>query len=126
MKLTGGGIQGNKTVQSRSSVKVEPKPHAISPAGVAQQGMATQFRKEELRQGPGYKQGPSPNTGIPGTYNAATQGPGSMRAIYKSGSQSQYGPSAPGAVNQAPDPSATGTRGRDILSDFGPEASGKR
>jgi len=122
-KVTGGGIQGNKVVQSRSGVKVEPKPHAVSPAGVAQQGMATAFKKEELYQGKGYAGAAMPATGIPGRYNAKTSGPGSLKTVMPSGSQSHYGPNAANAVNRAPDPPATGNRGRDILSDFGPERS---
>ena len=121
---SGGGINSNKTVQSRSGGKVEPKAKAANVAGVAQQGMATAFKKEPLTQGKGYEPSPMAPTGAPGKYNAATQGPGSQRTIYRSGTQSQYGPNAPNAVNRAPDPPATAP-GRDILSDYGPEASGK-
>ena len=86
--LTGGGY-GSRNVSKVYEPKTEPKPHAQSPAGVAQQGMAVQFPKEELRQGPGYRGGPEQSTGIANAkYNAATSGPGSLRTTYPSGSQS--------------------------------------
>src|SRR5262249_9633848 len=34
-------------------------------------------------QGKGYSQGPMPATGVPGKYNAATQGPGSQRPMFQ-------------------------------------------
>ena len=84
---SGGGINSNKTVQSQSSYKVEPISKAGNVAGVAQQGMATAFRKEPLIQGKGYESGPMPATGVRGIYNSATSGPGSGRTVYPSGSQ---------------------------------------
>src|SRR5262245_48983663 len=107
MKRSGtgsGGGYGSKPVSNVYRPKVEPKPHAMSPAAVNQMGVSTQFKKEELRQGPGYRGGAMPATGIPGKYNAATSGPGSLRTVMPSGSQHQYGASAPSAVNRAPDP----------------------
>jgi hypothetical protein len=124
VKLTGGGISGNKVVQSRSGGKVEPVAHRANVAGVAQQGVSTQFEKEPLTQGRGYEPKAMPATGVPGKFNSAAQGPGSGRTVYGSGSQSQYGPVAPGQVNRAPDPPATAP-GRDILSDYGPERRGR-
>src|SRR5262249_13719482 len=124
VKLTGGGIQGNKVTQSRAGYKVEPVAKAASPAGVNQTGVRAQFRKEPIMSGPGYTPKPVPATGIPGSYNAATQGPASQRTVYASGSQSTYGPVNPGVRDRAPD--VPGAKpGRDILSDYGPEASGK-
>src|SRR5215831_5692771 len=120
VKITGGGIHSNKTVQSRSGVKVEPKTHAGNVAGVAQQGMAAAFKKEPLIQGRGYEPAAMPATGVPGRFNSATQGPGSGRTVYGSGSQSTYGKVDPGQVNRAPDVPAT-KPGRDILSDYGPD-----
>jgi hypothetical protein len=74
MKIkSGGGISSNKLVQS-TKWKQEPKAIKASPAGAAQQGMATQFRKEPLQGGKGYSQAPMPPTGVPGKYNAATRG----------------------------------------------------
>jgi hypothetical protein len=120
VKLTGGGISGNKVVQSRSGQKVEPKTHRANVAGVAQQGLAVAFKKELLTQGKGYEPKAMGPTGAPGQYNAATSGPGSQRTVYRSGSQCQYGPANPGQVNRSPDRPATAP-GRDILSDYGPE-----
>jgi hypothetical protein len=118
MKIkSGGGITSNKLVQDRK-YKQEPVTHKASPAGVAQQGMAVQFRKELLQQGPhsGYEQPKiTKPTGIANaTYNSAKSGPGSQRAIYKSGSQS-------------PCPPAHGMpAGRDTLSEFGGDVPGRR
>jgi hypothetical protein len=123
---SGGGITSNKCHTSRAGVKVEPKAQKANPAGVGQQGMATAFKKEPVIQGKGYEPKAMPATGVPGYFNSAKAGPGSGRTIMKSGSQSQYGKPPQGETNRAPDPSATGTRGREILGQFGPEASGKR
>jgi len=119
--LSGGGIQGNKVVQSRSGVKVEPITHKGNPAAVAQQGLAVQFRKEPITSGKGYEPERMPPTGVAGKYNAATSGPGSQRTTYAKGTQAQYGSPAGNAVNRAPDPPATRTAGPDILSGYGSE-----
>jgi len=116
---SGGGINSNKTVQSRSRVKVEPKIQAGNVAGVAQQGMATAFKKKPLIQGKGYETGPMPPTGIANaTKGPAGAAPGGMgRTIYKSGSQS-------------PTPRAREVpAGRNTLAEYGPDsvtARGKR
>jgi hypothetical protein len=117
---SGGGTNSRQVVQSKSGGKVEPVSHKGNAAGVAQQGLATAFRKEPIEQGRGYEPKAMPATGVKGTYNSAAQGPGSGRTVYGSGSQSTYGPVNPGQVNRAPDPPAT-KPGRDILSDYGPE-----
>ena len=110
--LSGGGIKSNKTVQSKSGYKVEPKPQAGNVAGVAQQGRATAFKKEPLIQGKGYETGPMPATGIANaTKGPAGAGPGGMgRTIYKSGSQS---PTPPAREMPA---------GRNTLAEFGPDS----
>jgi hypothetical protein len=121
MKIkSGGGITSNKYVTSKVGQKVEPVSHKASPAGVAQQGMAVQFRKEPLQAGRGYEPKAMGPTGVPGKFNVATSGPGSGRTIHPTGSQSQYGAVNPGQVNRSPDPPST-VPGRDILSDYGPE-----
>jgi hypothetical protein len=125
VKLTsGGGINSNKVVQSKKGQKDEPVTHKANVDAVAQQGMAVQFKKEPLTEGRGYEPKAMGPTGVPGKYNASTQGPGSGRTIHPTGSQSQYGPVAQGSVNRAPDVPAT-TPGRDILSDYGPERRGR-
>lgn len=117
VKLTGGGISSNKTVQSRSGYKVEPKARAINPASVSTLGISTQFKKPNLEMGKGYSTKPQGDTGLRGNYNSATSGPGSLRTTYKAGSQSVT-------------PSATGMPGgRDTLAEYGPEsvtAKGRR
>jgi hypothetical protein len=121
MKIeSGGGITSNKYVTS-SKYKSEPVAQKASPAGAAQQGMATQFRKEPLIQGHGYEPGKMAATGVgKATARPDTPGPGSGRTTYASGSQGSYGPAARGETNRAPDPPAT-KPGVDILSQFGPE-----
>ena len=111
MKIkSGGGISMNKTVQSRSGQKVEPVAKAANVAGVAQQGLAVQFKKEPLTQGPGYEPKRMGDTGIAkAEYNSNREGPGSGRTINRSGSQ---GVTAP--ATEMP-------KGHDILSDYGPE-----
>jgi hypothetical protein len=53
--LTGGGYGSRQHTDKKSGMKVEPKAHAANVAGVAQQGMATAFKKEPLVQGKGYE-----------------------------------------------------------------------
>jgi hypothetical protein len=115
VKLTGGGISGNKVVQSRSGGKVEPKARAVNPEAVVQQGMATAFPKREMFNGPGYTTKPQGDTGIAGaTKGPAGAGPGGYgRTIYKAGSQS--------STPQAREMPA----GRDTLSEFGPDVPGR-
>jgi hypothetical protein len=127
VKLTGGGIQGNKVKQSRSGYKVNPVANKASPAGAGQLGAAVQFRKEPLiQQGKGYN---PPGVGDTGITNAR-QGPagagpgGGGRTIYAHGSQAMHGKPAQGVVNKAPDVPASAPT-RDILSQFGPEVKGR-
>jgi hypothetical protein len=123
VKLTGGGYN-SRQVSHRHEPKTEPETHKGNPAGVAQQGMAVQFKKEPVQQGPhtGYEPGKVGATGIAGaTKGPAGAGPGGYgRTIYRSGSQMQHGPVAKGETNRAPDVPGTAP-GRDILSDYGPE-----
>jgi hypothetical protein len=112
-KLSGGGIQSNKYVTSKSGGKVEPIPHKASPAGAAQLGRAVNYAKEPLQQGRGYSQGPQRETGVAqAKYNSATTGPGSLRTTYRSGSQAPTPPAEP----MPP--------GRNTLAEYGPEISG--
>ena len=86
--MSGGGLNSNKVVQSRSGYKTEPRSTAIDPAGVSQRDVSTAFRKTPVEVGPGYSPKAMPPTGIRGTYNSATSGPASQRTVYPSGSQS--------------------------------------
>jgi|SRR6266498_2493095 len=112
MKMkSGGGIQYSTT----KAPKVEPVSRKASPAGSAQLGAATQFKKEPLIQGRGYEPKPMPSTGIAkATFNSASQGPGSGRTVYGSGSQSP--------TPQAKEMPA----GRDILSEYGRDIPGRK
>jgi hypothetical protein len=116
VKLTGGGIQSNKTVQPRSGMKVEPKSRAMSPEAVGQQGAALAFDRKPLEQGPGYTPGKQGDTGIANARKGpAGAGPGGMgRTIYASGSQSPTPPARPLRA------------GRDTLLEFGPDVPGRR
>ena len=121
--LIGTGGAKTKLVQSYAP-KQEPVAKAQSVEAVAQQGMALAFKHKPLESGKGYQSKPMPATGGPGVYNAAKQGPGSQRTIYKSGLQSHYGSNPPNAVNRAPDPPST-TPGKDILNMYGPNYRSK-
>jgi len=115
--MSGGGFN-SRVVKHDRKTKAEPVTHKASPAGAAQQGMATQFRKKPLQQGPhsGYEQPKiTKGTGIANaTYNSAKQGPGSQRAVYRSGSQSPCPP-----AHEMP-------AGRDTLSESGRDVPGRR
>ena len=116
VKLTGGGIQGNKVVQSKSGEKVEPKARAVSPEGIGQFGLSHQFKPKELFNGPGYTPQKQGDTGIANARKGhAGPGPGGgNRTIFPSGSQS-------------PTPPARGMPpGRDTLSEFGSDVPGRR
>src|SRR5262249_3932767 len=87
--LTGGGYGSRQHTDKKAGQKVEPVTHRGNVASVAQQGMATAFKKEPLTRGKGYTPGKMGDTGIAkATYNPATSGPGSQRTTYASGSQS--------------------------------------
>ena len=114
VKLTGGGISGNKVVQDRK-FKEEPKARAANVAGVAQMGRSVAFKKDELYAGRGYEPSKMGSTGIANARQGpAGAGPGGMgRTIYKSGSQSP----TPPAREMPP--------GRDILSEYGRDVPGR-
>jgi hypothetical protein len=124
--VSGGGIRSNKTVQSKSGWKSEPRSRAVSVESTAQLGASTAFREPDLYSGRGYKQSAMPRTGVPGaTVRPDTPGPGSGRTTYAKGTQAHYGPNPPNAVNKAPD--VPGAKpGRDILSDYGYEITRRR
>ena len=117
MKIkSGGGINSNKTVQSQSAWKVEPKPRAVSVPAVAQLGRSEQFKKPNLEMGPGYSTKPMGSTGIAGArkgHEGAGPG-GGGRTIYAKGSQSPTP-----APREIP-------KGHDILNDYGRDVPGRK
>src|SRR5262249_12134977 len=113
---SGGGITSNKYVTSKSGQKVEPKARAANVEAVAQQGMATAFPKREMFPTKGYEPAPMPPTGVKGQFNSATSGPGSGRTIYGKGSQAEYNP------GPKPMPTNPMPKGKEILSEYGPES----
>jgi hypothetical protein len=103
--VSGGGIK-SRVVSHTKAGKQEPKSKAMSPGAVDQLGQAVAFKKPPLVQGRGYEpKGPTSNLG---------QGPGANRVIHPSGSQQKTPPAQPME------------KGTDILSQYGPEATGKR
>jgi len=76
--LSGGGANSRVVTHAKAG-KQEPVSDKGNPAGVAEQGMAVNFRKEQITCGTGYQPyGPKDHT---------MQGPGAGRTIAKSGSQ---------------------------------------
>jgi hypothetical protein len=92
----GGGYASNKSVQ-HSAPKQEPKPHAISEAGVSQIVTKVGFVKDELVRGRGYATPVGPTQSV--------AGPGAGRECHPFGSQHGL------VKNPQPLP-----RGRDALS----------
>jgi hypothetical protein len=114
MKIKSGGGLNSRQVSHVRETKSEPVSKAVSPAGVNQMGVATQFRKEPVISGKGYSPAEMPATGIKGTFNSASQGPGSGRTVYGSGSQS-------------PTPQAKPMpEGRNTLAEYGNDIPGRR
>jgi len=121
---SGGGITSNKLRQVYEP-KTEPRAHKVNVDAAAMQGLTLGYERKP-RDGKGYSQGPMPPTGIGNSYKKPdVPAPGSGRTIYRTGSQMQHGPANPGHVSHAPDPPATRTTGRDILSAYGRDVPGK-
>ena len=111
-----GGGYGSRVHRDVRAPKVEPRPRAVHPGGVAQlgnkqgshvtRGQDSSYRGDPFYRGKGYAtpQGP--------TDNVAAVGCGGGRKVYASGSQGMTGNVAPG---NAP------AKNRDILSDYGPD-----
>ena len=110
-RLTGGGYGSRQVTNSKSAQKVEPISHRGNVPGVADQGLAVQYRKSPIEQGKGYEPAKMGSTGIANARQGhAGPGPGGgNRVIYKSGSQSPTPPAEPMPA------------GRDTLSEYGPE-----
>jgi len=87
---SGGGLNSNKVVQSRTGMKVEPKARAMNVEAVGEQGASLAFARKPLKQGAGYTPAKMGATGIANARQGhAGPGPGGgNRVIYRSGSQS--------------------------------------
>jgi len=108
-RMTGGGFGSAQHTEAKKG-KQEPVSHKGNPAGVAQQGMSTAFRKEEIRSGQGYQPyGPKDHT---------MQAPGAGRTVSKSGSQGLYSSSG----KKMDMPTEPMPKGREILSEYGPDS----
>jgi hypothetical protein len=97
---SGGGITG-KNVRHGRYGKSEPKPRAMSPAGVAQLGQHVGDHTTERARSSGYRgldleRGRGYSTPIGPTDNVAAVGVGGGRTIYKSGTMGTHGPANPG------------------------------
>lgn len=116
MIKSGGGINSNKTVQSQSAWKVEPKAKAMNVPAVAALGRSEQYRKPPLEQGKGYEPSKMGATGIANARKGhAGVGPGGgNRTIYARGSQCPTPPAKP----MEP--------GRDTLAEYGPTIPGRK
>jgi hypothetical protein len=98
MKITGGGILGNKVVNT-SAPKQEPRPHAVDPGAVSRQGgsvgVGTPYKA--LYSGAGYSTPQGPTNGM----DARPGGNG--RQIMKSGSQGTHGSAVGGTPRPGSD-----------------------
>jgi hypothetical protein len=126
---SGGGIDTNKMKRVGTNYG-STRTNVVNPSGADQLGQAMPDR---MRQGH-HVAGNSAEQLFARSAQAATPmgnqvaaqtvaGPGGSRTVYRSGYQQQWAPPAQGANNPAPHPPATGTTGRDILRDYGPERS---
>src|SRR5215813_4756666 len=101
ISIVSGGGANSRVVTHAKAGKQEPVSDKGNPAGVAEQGMAVNFRKEQITSGTGYQPyGPKDHT---------MQGPGAGRTIAKSGSQGLYSSSG----KKMPMPSEPMPSGRD-------------
>jgi hypothetical protein len=114
---------GGATMNKNRSVGVKagpPSTNKISPKGVSQIGTTVVREAVEKVNVDTMPQVKSGNAVAAST----VAGPGGSRTIYPRGTQSQHGSPARGEMNRAPDVPAS-AKGRDILSSFGPEVSGR-
>src|SRR5215510_13688570 len=121
VKSGGGGGYGSKgQTNKRAGVKVEPTTHRGNISGITDQGLAVAYKKQPITSGKGYEPSAMPPTGVKGTYNSATQGPGSQRTVHPQGSQAEYNP--------GPTPMRTNPMSptKDTLREFGPESPTSR
>ena len=124
----GGGYGSLKTRSKSESTREKPKVRAASPSAVSDWGThrgshvtgesGREVFKQEKLYSPGFQPCDFGNTkALEGAGSGAKPG-GGKRTIYKTGYQSQYGPSAPAAKDYSVDVPAT-ARSERSLSDKG-------
>src|SRR6516165_8969472 len=112
-----GGGYGSRNVKHVTASKVEPRPRAVSPGGVAQLGNAqgshvTRGEESDYRGDPFYR-GKGYATPVGPTDNVAACGVGGGRKVYASGSQGVQGATNPGNPRPVSD--------RHIIESYGPD-----
>ena len=115
---SGGGLTSRKYNPVREGTREKPATHKISEEAAAQLGASVGFKAPTLYQSHGFQ---PVRHGNELATNVGKGGPGAGRTIHRSGSQGTHGPVSQGVKDWAPDVSATGTRGVDILKGYGPE-----
>ena len=133
----GGGYGSLKVREKRESSRERPKVRAANPSAIAdwgahrgnhvtgESGRNVPFKQEKLYS-PGFQPCEFGNTkALEGSGKGARPGGGNRTLYGKSGTQQQYGPSAPAAKDYSVDVPAT-KPGRDILNQYGPERTTKR
>jgi len=125
----GGGYGSLKTRSKSESTREKPKVRAASPSAVSDWGThrgshvtgesGREVFKQEKLYSPGFQPCDFGNTkALEGSGKGARPGGGNRTLYGKSGTQQQYGPSAPAAKDYSVDVPAT-TRSQRSLSDKG-------
>jgi hypothetical protein len=117
---SGGGLQSLKTKQVREATREKPATHKVSEEAAGQLGASVGFRAPTLYQSHGFQ---PVRHGNELATNVGKGGPGAGRTVHRSGSQGTHGSVSQGVKDWAPDVPATGSKGPDIHSMYGPEKS---
>jgi len=127
---SGGGALGNKVKNVRESTREKPRVRAASPGVVSAwgahlgnhvtgEGGRNEVFKQEKLYSPGFQPCEFGNTkALEGSGKGARPGGGNRTLYGKSGTQQQYGPSAPAAKDYSVDVPAT-ARSQRSLSEKG-------
>ena len=123
----GGGYGSLKIREKRESSRERPKVRAANPSAVAdwgahrgnhvtgESGRDMPFKNEKLYAGPSFQPCEFGNTkALEGAGKGARPGGGNRTLYGKSGTQQQYGSSAPAAKDYASDPPATARSERSL------------
>ena len=122
---SGGGATGNKVKNVREATRERPRVRAANPSMVSDwgahrgshvtgEGGRNEVFKQEKLYSPGFQPCEFGNSkALEGAGSGAKPG-GGKRTIYKTGYQSQYGPSAPAAKDYSVDVPATAPSQRSL------------